>query len=1003
MKVFEPFRLDPLNHCLWSGDQRVALTPKAFDVLRYLVEHGDRLVTQDEILEALWPETYVNPEGIRKYILEIRKVLGDRPGQPCFIETLPKRGYRFIAAVTDEQPQLPAPAVIETAGQMVGRDASLFRLHQHWELARNGQRQVVFVTGEAGFGKTTLVDAFQQQAAQRSGTFVARGQCIEGFGGTEAYYPLLEAVGSLILNPKEQSWAETLARQAPTWLAQFPSLVAPEQREWLQREISGSTRGRMVREICEALDAATVQAPLLLILEDLHWADASTLDFISALARRREPSKLLLIATYRPVDVALSRSPLRGLKEDLLVRQLCQEIAVERLEETDVAEFLAREFPHHCFPPAFANLIHHHSGGNALFMVTILRDIVKRGLIARERGTWTLSAPVSQIHPGIPETLQQVLDTQFEQLAEEEQRLLESCSVAGERFSVWTGAVLLDSTAAVVEEICDRLARRQQFIRFVGMHETAGGTNSPHYEFKHSLYRQALYRRLSSVARCRLHLALGEPLFEACMAGKRELAAELALHFEEGRNYEQAIRCLILTAENDSRRFAHGDAIRVLQHALELVSLLAAEVRCELELQVLLRIGDAHYALGAISDSVSAYEAAAALAAGAGMRESQIDALARLAIPVWYLDPARGSQISEQAIHVSREHGDPLLLAERQLAAACFRVIYETGRREDADACVSAHQTICRLSAPGFSKEVLFPYVRVIQGHYQDALQLAETAMSATTSPAAYLLALGVKALGLIGTGRFGEMLRLVRTGRGLAEKNGEDPWVFIFREAWLRELCFDFEGVRKLSEIMMQSDPEKHAAEPGTMAIVAAGYEALYQGRCEAAVECFAQVRDRRRAPRFPFQWRWRLKAQLGSLEAWLQAGALDRARAEADDFVNATLATPEPNLHAIAWEARARVAIADRKPDRALDSTAKALAVLDRFDLPVAAWRIHAAAWDTYGFTGANERAQAHLAQARQAVLKLADSFEAGEPLREALLRAAPIRRFFVRAASG
>ena len=116
--------------------------------------------------------------------------------------------------------------------------------------------------------------------------------------------------------------------------------------------------------------------------------DASTLDVISALARRREPAKLLLIGTYRPVDVVLSQSPLKGLKHDLLVHHLCHEIAVERLEESDVAEYLAKEFADNEFPSDFASLIHHNSGGNALFMVTIVRDIVKRGLISRdsERG-----------------------------------------------------------------------------------------------------------------------------------------------------------------------------------------------------------------------------------------------------------------------------------------------------------------------------------------------------------------------------------------------------------------------------------------------------------------------------------------------------------------------------------------------------------------------------------------------------------------------------------------
>src|SRR5215470_12503179 len=100
MKQFHAFRLDTTNHCLWRGDERVSLTPKAFDLLRYLVDHCDRLVTHDEILDALWKDTYVNQEVVKKYILRIRKVLGDRPDTPQFIRTFPKRGYQFVASVT---------------------------------------------------------------------------------------------------------------------------------------------------------------------------------------------------------------------------------------------------------------------------------------------------------------------------------------------------------------------------------------------------------------------------------------------------------------------------------------------------------------------------------------------------------------------------------------------------------------------------------------------------------------------------------------------------------------------------------------------------------------------------------------------------------------------------------------------------------------------------------------------------------------------------------------
>jgi DNA-binding winged helix-turn-helix (wHTH) protein/tetratricopeptide (TPR) repeat protein len=104
MKLFPPFRLDAINHCVWRNGERIPLPPKTFDVLHYLVEHPGRLVTPDELLEALWEETYVNPEVVRNYIKQIRKALGDSPAQPTFIETVPKRGYQFIASVTDEAP-----------------------------------------------------------------------------------------------------------------------------------------------------------------------------------------------------------------------------------------------------------------------------------------------------------------------------------------------------------------------------------------------------------------------------------------------------------------------------------------------------------------------------------------------------------------------------------------------------------------------------------------------------------------------------------------------------------------------------------------------------------------------------------------------------------------------------------------------------------------------------------------------------------------------------------
>src|SRR5262249_27112198 len=158
MRAFPPFRLDTVNQCLWRGDgaaqKRVLLPPKAFDVLRYLVEHPGRLVPHDELLEALWLKTYVQPEVLKSHIAAIRGVLGDDVRKPVFIETMSRRGYRFIAHVT-EAASASGAAASRPAKVLVGRDDALAQLHQWLErMSSKGERQIVFLTGEPGLGKT---------------------------------------------------------------------------------------------------------------------------------------------------------------------------------------------------------------------------------------------------------------------------------------------------------------------------------------------------------------------------------------------------------------------------------------------------------------------------------------------------------------------------------------------------------------------------------------------------------------------------------------------------------------------------------------------------------------------------------------------------------------------------------------------------------------------------------------------------------------------------------
>ncbi|HVT94436.1 MAG TPA: AAA family ATPase [Bryobacteraceae bacterium] len=990
MKVFGPFRLDTVNHCLWRANCRAPLTPKAFDVLRYLVEHADRLVTHDELLEALWAETYVNPEGIRKYILEIRKVLGDQSGRPVFIETFPKRGYRFVAPAADDNTAPHLASATLPSGNVVGRQAGLAHLDGCWQAALRGRRQVVFVTGEAGIGKTTLVDVFQQQVARHSDLRIARGQCIEGFGGIEAYYPMLEAIGSLLRGAEDSSLIHTIATRAPTWMIQFPQFVKPDQREALQREILGSTRNRMVREICEALEGIGTQTPLLVILEDLHWVDPSTLDLISAFARRREPAKVLLLGSYRPVDVVLSQSPLKTLKQDLLVHHLCHEIVMERLEEPDVADYLTKSFAAESIPPGLANLVHQNSGGNPLFMVAIVQDMASKGLIAVDRGQLILTKPLGEVYPGIPETLQQMLEIQLERLSPDELRILQCASVAGERFSIWAAAAMLDGSPASIEETCDRLVNRQQFIRSLGAHDAPNGLPSPHYEFRHALYRRALYRSLPTLHRAQCHRSLAEGLMPICTAGKPELASELALHCEEARDYEQAARYLMLAAENAANRFSHRDSIQILRRALELVRAQAPGSNPEIEVEILQRIGNTHYVLGEMSDSAGSYEAAVNLAEGAGLKAAHANALVHLGFPAWYLDAARGREACRLALEVSEKLDDPLLAAQTRLAVAGFRFVYDAGREEDAYVSSAALQTIRRLSGSSTVHDG-YVYVEAFLGDYDEALIQADNLIKATGNR----LGRVPKFLILTASGRFGELLRMVRTGRELEEKNGQDPWVFLLGESWLHVLCFDFSGVRRLSEIVMRSDAEPHAVWIRTISRISSGYDSLYRGNPVEALQCFSEVCDPRITPGFILHWHWRLQARLGVTEALLQAGDISGAHREADDLVASALAAADPGMRALAWEMKSRAARAENDFDGARVSIENALAILDRFEIPVAAWRVHRTAWDLCSDFGDPEKAGEHRMLARELIMRIADSFDDGEPLRQSLLAAPPVRR--------
>ena len=213
----------------------------------------------------------------------------------------------------------------------------LARLNELFVQIKAGRRRVVFVSGEPGVGKTTLLHAFLDSLSGEHAVRIGRGNCVEQHSGAEPYMAVLEALTRLCREPGGERMVAILHRLAPTWLAQMPSLVSVEDRLRLQGQAQGAMQNRMLREMVEALEAMAAQAPILLVLEDLHWSDPSTLDPLAAFGRRSEPAQLLILATHRGVEALPGDHPLRALKEELGRHRQCAELPLRRLSEEESA------------------------------------------------------------------------------------------------------------------------------------------------------------------------------------------------------------------------------------------------------------------------------------------------------------------------------------------------------------------------------------------------------------------------------------------------------------------------------------------------------------------------------------------------------------------------------------------------------------------------------------------------------------------------------------------
>jgi predicted ATPase len=384
---------------------------------------------------------------------------------------------------------------------LVARHTALDALGERLAHAIEGARQTVFVTGEPGSGKTTLVEAFASQALRRD-VWVACGHAVRHQGPGEPFEPVLEAMNHLARQAGLDALVPLLRAHGPAWLTHLAwsssASHAPADSE--------SSRGRMLREMTETITALTADRPLILVLEDLHWADCSTLDLVAFLARRTESARLLIVATAQPFDALGPSHPLRAVKQELQVHRRSAELPLSPFDVADLASYLRARFPDMTWPAELVENIHRRTEGNPLYVTGVIDSLVRRGVLVPDRDDTPITARVEEAIAEVPAVVRELTLMNLETLESGDRRILEAASVVGREFSAAEVATVLGEDALSIEERCERLARRQQYLESAGSVRRPDGRVTARFRFLHAFAQQVLCQELLPRLRSRFQL-----------------------------------------------------------------------------------------------------------------------------------------------------------------------------------------------------------------------------------------------------------------------------------------------------------------------------------------------------------------------------------------------------------------------------------------------------------------------------------------------------------------
>jgi predicted ATPase len=476
----------------------------------------------------------------------------------------------------------------------VGRQRERADLRAGLDEAAAGRGMLLCVTGEPGLGKTTFVESFLEELAASPTWSIASGRCSERLAGTEAYLPFLEALDSLLHGKSGAAAAQMMKLLAPTWYVQLvPQAADDPSLDRVLADAKEASQERRKRELAVFLHELSRQRPLVMFLDDLHWADPSSVDLLAYLGCKCAAWRLLLVLTYRPSDLLRSQHPFGPVKLELQGRGVCHEITLPFLSQDDVDRYLSLAFAGHRFPEDLAAVLHARTEGNPLFMVDLLRYLRDRGVIVQDQGRWALIRAMPDLQSELPQSVRGMIQRKVDQLSTADRHLLMAASVQGPEFDSAVVAQLVGREAAEVEERLAVLERVHFMVRLIREQTFPDRTLTLRYVFVHVLYQNSLYAALPPTRKAAWSAAAARALLGHHGEKSAALAAELAILFETARDHQSAADHYLVAAGNAARIFAHHEAVALARRGIAQLQMLPESpdrARREIPLQVTLGV-----------------------------------------------------------------------------------------------------------------------------------------------------------------------------------------------------------------------------------------------------------------------------------------------------------------------------------------------------------------------------------------------------------------------------